>query len=363
MRGGIACTRAVVRGDDVVVRTHAAIAALIEEAALPARVARAGAGRLPLAGLRRVGAAPAPGRPGALPRGRRARRHRRHRRDGGRARGAGGRRGERVRGGDRERDGAQRPRAAAQPGAGHGAPARGHPDLRARRRRWSSPRPTGAALLAALCSSFGPLPDMTITRVGLRRGRRRDRRPAQLHPGRDRPARRAGRPSARANRPLVLETNLDDVTGEQLGYAVAAALEAGAFDAWVSPVTMKKGRPGHVLHVLADADARRRAARRDPAGRPGPWACVPPPSSAGPWPAQHGPGHRRRDHRPHEGHRRTGQAGVRRRRRSSPPRRAPRCTRSPAGPRRPGGPAGAPRRTRTDHRPDGERRCSTTTRR
>ena len=52
---------------------------------------------------------------------------------------------------------------------------------------------------------------------------------------------------------LLLETNLDDVTGEQLGLAVAATLEAGALDAWVSPVTMKKGRPGHVLHVLTDA--------------------------------------------------------------------------------------------------------------
>ena len=52
---------------------------------------------------------------------------------------------------------------------------------------------------------------------------------------------------------VVLETNLDDVTGEQLGHAVAAALDAGALDAWVSPVTMKKGRPGHVLHVLTDA--------------------------------------------------------------------------------------------------------------
>jgi pyridinium-3,5-bisthiocarboxylic acid mononucleotide nickel chelatase len=50
----------------------------------------------------------------------------------------------------------------------------------------------------------------------------------------------------------VLETNLDDVTGEQLGHAVAAALAAGALDAWVSAVTMKKGRPGHVLHVLTD---------------------------------------------------------------------------------------------------------------
>ena len=113
--------------------------------------------------------------------------------------------------------------------------------------------PTGAALLATLCSSFGPLPDMTITRVGLRRGRRRDGRPAELHPGGGRPAADVAGRSAAASPPCVLETNLDDVTGEQLGYAVAAALDAGAFDAWVSPVTMKKGRPGHVLHVLTDA--------------------------------------------------------------------------------------------------------------
>jgi uncharacterized protein (DUF111 family) len=62
-----------------------------------------------------------------------------------------------------------------------------------------------------------------------------------------------------------LETNVDDVTGEQLGYAIAAALRAGAFDAWVSPVTMKKGRPGNVLHVLADpvhADLLRREIHR-----------------------------------------------------------------------------------------------------
>jgi uncharacterized protein (DUF111 family) len=54
----------------------------------------------------------------------------------------------------------------------------------------------------------------------------------------------------------LLEATLDDVTGEQLAYAIAAALDGGAFDAWVSSVTMKKGRPGHVLHVLCDgADA------------------------------------------------------------------------------------------------------------
>jgi uncharacterized protein (DUF111 family) len=55
----------------------------------------------------------------------------------------------------------------------------------------------------------------------------------------------------------VLETNLDDVTGETLGYVIDRALEAGALDAWASPAVMKKGRPAHILHVLGlpdDAD-------------------------------------------------------------------------------------------------------------
>ena len=51
---------------------------------------------------------------------------------------------------------------------------------------------------------------------------------------------------------VVLEANVDDVTGEILGTTVAALIAAGAFDAWVTPVTGKKGRPAHVVSVLAD---------------------------------------------------------------------------------------------------------------
>jgi pyridinium-3,5-bisthiocarboxylic acid mononucleotide nickel chelatase len=124
--------------------------------------------------------------------------------------------------------------------------------------------PTGAALLAALCSSFGPLPPMTVLSSGFGGGT------AELHDlpnctqvviGHGGPATQTG-PGQPA---LLLETNVDDVTGEQLGHAIATALEAGAFDAWVSPATMKKGRPGNVLHVLADpvhADLLRREIHR-----------------------------------------------------------------------------------------------------
>ena len=138
------------------------------------------------------------------------------------------------------------------PSPADGAPARRGADLRPRRRgrahhahrRRAAGRAGHLVRAAAGHGGHG---------LGVRRRRRRAGRAAQLHPGRPRPAREAARRSGPGSRRCLLETNLDDVTGEQLGHAVAAALEAGALDAWVSSVTMKKGRPGHVLHVLTDA--------------------------------------------------------------------------------------------------------------
>ncbi len=51
---------------------------------------------------------------------------------------------------------------------------------------------------------------------------------------------------------VLLETNLDDATGQEIARAIDAALEAGALDAWSVPATMKKGRPGAVLSVLVE---------------------------------------------------------------------------------------------------------------
>ena len=250
LRGGVACTRAVVKGDDNVVRTHAAIAALIQAAALPSRVTeRALAVFRALAGAESV-------------------LHRRpvdqvHFHE--------------VGGHDAVVDVVGTAAALEVLGVDEvtaSAVATGTGTVRSAHGRLPNPAPatvrllagaptygrdvgvelttpTGAALLAALCSSFGPLPDMTITRSGFGGGS------GELHDlpnctqvviGRRAQAGAVGR----GQEALLLETNLDDVTGEQLGHAVAAALDAGALDAWLSAVTMKKGRPGHVLHVLVD---------------------------------------------------------------------------------------------------------------
>ena len=75
---------------------------------------------------------------------------------------------------------------------------------------------------------------------------------------------------------LLLETNLDDVTGQVVGYALERVLAAGALDAWWTGVTMKKGRPGVVLSVIARPEAvplsaascrARRARSRRPGAR------------------------------------------------------------------------------------------------
>jgi uncharacterized protein (DUF111 family) len=64
---------------------------------------------------------------------------------------------------------------------------------------------------------------------------------------------------AAPGRPAILvEANVDDVTGEVLAHTIAALLGAGAHDAWATPIVMKKGRPAHTLHALCD-DATRAA--------------------------------------------------------------------------------------------------------
>jgi uncharacterized protein (TIGR00299 family) protein len=113
--------------------------------------------------------------------------------------------------------------------------------------------PTGAALLAALCESWGPMPAMTVQATGYGAGSRDlDGLPnttqavigEAISPGAG--ADRAGQPV------MLLEANLDDVTGEVLAHTVTALLRAGAHDAWITPIVMKKGRPAHTVSMLVD---------------------------------------------------------------------------------------------------------------
>jgi len=114
--------------------------------------------------------------------------------------------------------------------------------------------PTGAALMAAVAGEYGPLPAMTVTASGFGAGSKElDERPnlTQVVLGEPAPAGQGGgQPSGQPV--ALLEANVDDVTGEVLAHTVTALLSAGAHDAWITPIVMKKGRPAHTIHVLAD---------------------------------------------------------------------------------------------------------------
>jgi pyridinium-3,5-bisthiocarboxylic acid mononucleotide nickel chelatase len=113
--------------------------------------------------------------------------------------------------------------------------------------------PTGAALLAGLADSFGPLPPVMVKASGYGAGGREfEGAPnvlqvvvGELQVG-------ARRGPGWAQELVVVEANVDDVTGEVLGHTIEALMGAGALDAWVVPVVGKKGRPGHVVSFLAE---------------------------------------------------------------------------------------------------------------
>ena len=117
--------------------------------------------------------------------------------------------------------------------------------------------PTGAAILATLVESFGPPPAMTIERIGCGAGQKDfDEQPNLLRLLVGRAESDGG--AATTDRVCVLETNLDDTSGEIIGYCVGRLWEAGALDVYTTAIQMKKDRPGVTLSVLcrpADAAA------------------------------------------------------------------------------------------------------------
>ena len=75
------------------------------------------------------------------------------------------------------------------------------------------------------------------------------------------PEAQAAQPFARwQDNVVLLETNLDNATGEQLGFAMERLFEAGALDVWHTPIQMKKNRPGILLSALAPANLESRLA-------------------------------------------------------------------------------------------------------
>ncbi len=110
--------------------------------------------------------------------------------------------------------------------------------------------PTGAAILATVADSYGPLPGMRIQTIGYGAGTKELREQAnvlRLIVGESIDG------AAISDQVWVLETNLDDISGEILAHCTTKLWEAGALDVYTTAVQMKKNRPGVVLTVLCPA--------------------------------------------------------------------------------------------------------------
>ncbi len=110
--------------------------------------------------------------------------------------------------------------------------------------------PTGVAITINLSSKVvDSFPSIRIRQIGYGAGSKELKEIAnvlRLSVG------ESSEPSHVHDNVVVLETNLDDVTGEVIGYAVEKVMAAGALDVSVTPVFMKKNRPGHLISVIVE---------------------------------------------------------------------------------------------------------------
>jgi pyridinium-3,5-bisthiocarboxylic acid mononucleotide nickel chelatase len=106
--------------------------------------------------------------------------------------------------------------------------------------------PTGAAIVAARATGFGAMPAMTVSATGSGAGSRDT-------PGRPNIVRLVlGEPvtATPAAQAIVIEANVDDLDPRAWPLVLDALLAAGADDAWLTPILMKKGRPAHTVSAL-----------------------------------------------------------------------------------------------------------------
>jgi len=109
--------------------------------------------------------------------------------------------------------------------------------------------PTGAALLRHFVDAFGPMPVLRVEKSGFGTGKKDFEAANGL---------RAlwGESGQDGDRVLELVCNLDDMSGEAVGFAMETLLDAGALDVYTTPIGMKKSRPGVMLTCMCRAEQR-----------------------------------------------------------------------------------------------------------
>jgi len=103
--------------------------------------------------------------------------------------------------------------------------------------------PTGAAILKHFVGKFGDMPTMVVSKIGYGMGKKDFEAPNCVRA-------MLGETQEQAEQILELSCNLDDMTGEAIGFAMEVLLDAGALDVFTTPIGMKKSRPGVMLTAL-----------------------------------------------------------------------------------------------------------------
>ena len=110
--------------------------------------------------------------------------------------------------------------------------------------------PTGAAMITGLAASFGPMPAMEVEGVGYGAGRMELDVPNVLRVFLGRTVEGVGERHPATEPIVVLETNIDDMNPQLYDHMMTNLLEAGALDVFLTPVQMKKNRPGTLVTVI-----------------------------------------------------------------------------------------------------------------
>lgn len=118
--------------------------------------------------------------------------------------------------------------------------------------------PTGAAIISTLCESYGQIPEMTVEATAYGAGTREYNdfpNVLRLILGESNAA-RSDRSRAMTDKLTLIETNIDDISPQILGYVMERSFELGALDCWFTPIQMKKNRPATMISILCKTSDR-----------------------------------------------------------------------------------------------------------
>ncbi len=132
--------------------------------------------------------------------------------------------------------------------------------------------PTGAAIIATVCSEFGNLPEMIVEKTsygaGIRDhanfpnvlrlilGKTFNAKTQRREAAKDFESEISNLKSEISSNLVLLETNIDDISAEFLGFTMERAFEIGALDCWFTPIQMKKNRPAVMISILCENDKK-----------------------------------------------------------------------------------------------------------